>query len=65
MYKKILSGVLAVALLFGSAAALPEGVFETSSTIRASALDEDDEQDFEYEFSEDGTYAILTKFKDT
>ena len=37
MKKKILSGVLAVALLFGSAAALPEGVFETSSTITASA----------------------------
>ena len=37
MKKKILSGVLAVALLFGSAASLPEGVFETSSTITASA----------------------------
>ena len=37
MYKKILSGVLAVALLFGSAAALPAGVFEISSNITASA----------------------------
>ena len=37
MKKKILSGVLAFALLFGSAAALPEGVFETSSVITASA----------------------------
>ena len=34
--KKLLSGVLAFALLFGSAA-LPENVFETSSTITASA----------------------------
>ncbi len=37
MKKRLLSGVLAVAMLFGSAAALPEGVFETSSTITASA----------------------------
>ena len=37
MKKKILSGVLAFALLFGSSAALPEGVFETSSVITASA----------------------------
>ena len=37
MKKKLLSGLLAFALLFGSAAALPEGVFETSSTITASA----------------------------
>ena len=38
MKKKVLSGLLAIAMLFGSAAALPEGVFETSSTIRASAV---------------------------
>ena len=37
MKKKILSAVLALCLAFGSAAALPEGVFETSSTITASA----------------------------
>ncbi len=37
MKKKILSGVLALCMIFGSAAALPEGVFETSSTITASA----------------------------
>ena len=38
MKKKVLSGLLALALIFGSAAALPEGVFETSSTIMASAV---------------------------
>ena len=37
MKKRILAGLLAFALIFGSAAALPEGVFETSSTITASA----------------------------
>lgn len=35
--KKVLSGLLAIALVFGSAAALPEGVFETSAGITASA----------------------------
>ena len=62
MKKKVLSGLLAIAMLFGSAAALPEDVFETSSTITASALTE---EDFEYELSEDGTYAILTKYNNT
>ena len=37
MIKKVLSAVMAIVLLFGSAATLPEGVFETSSTITASA----------------------------
>ena len=37
MKKRILSGLLAFCLVFGSAAALPEGVFETSTTITASA----------------------------
>ena len=38
MKKKVLSGLLALALVFGSAAALPEGVFEISSNITASAV---------------------------
>ena len=33
--KKILSGLLAVALAFGTAAALPKGVFDTSLTVTA------------------------------
>ena len=50
MKKRLLSGVLAFVLLFGSAAALPEGVFETSSVITASA---ETWKDFEYSFSTD------------
>ena len=38
MKKKVLSGLLALALVFGSAAALPEGVFDTAPTITASAV---------------------------
>ena len=37
MKKKILSAVLAFCMLFGSAAALPEGVFSESTSITASA----------------------------
>ncbi len=37
MRKRLLSGVLAFAMLFGSAAALPEGVFTDSTSITASA----------------------------
>ena len=36
--KKVLSGLLAIAMVFGSAAALPEGVFDTAPTITASAV---------------------------
>lgn len=38
MKKKVLSGLLALALVFGSTAALPEGVFDTVPTITASAV---------------------------
>ena len=38
MKKKVLSGLLALALVFGSAAALPQGVFDTAPTITASAV---------------------------
>ena len=38
MKKKVLSGLLALALVFGSAAALPQGVFDTVPTITASAV---------------------------
>lgn len=37
MKKKILSGLLALALVFGSAAALPKDVFTQSTSITASA----------------------------
>ena len=37
MKKRLLSGLLAFAMLFGSAAALPEGVFRESASITASA----------------------------
>ncbi len=35
--KKVLSGLLAIALVFGSASMLPEGVLDTSAGITASA----------------------------
>ncbi|MCR5480226.1 MAG: leucine-rich repeat protein [Ruminococcus sp.] len=38
MKKKVLSGLLALALVFSSAAALPQGVFDTVPTISASAV---------------------------
>ena len=58
MKKKILSAVLVFCMLFGSAAALPEGVFETSSTITASAFLSGD---YEYKVLKDGT-AEITKY---
>ena len=63
--KRVLSGLLAIALIFGSAAALPEGVFETSSTIRASA-DSYVSGDllYEYELSENGKFVMITKYLD-
>ena len=61
--KRVLSGLLAIALIFGSAAALPEGVFETSSTIRASA-DSYVYGDFFYELSENGKFVMITKYID-
>ena len=61
--KRVLSGLLAIALIFGSAAALPEGVFETSSTIRASA-DSYVYGDFLYDLSENGKYVMITKYLD-
>ena len=63
MKKKVLSGLLAIALVFGSAAALPEGVFETSSTIRASA-DSYISGDFSYELSKNGKFVMITKYLD-
>ena len=63
MKKKVLSGLLAIALVFGSASALPEGVFETSSTIRASA-DSYVYGDFDYELSKNGKYVMITKYID-
>lgn len=61
--KRVLSGLLAIALIFGSAAALPEGVFETSSTIRASA-DSYVYGNFVYELSENGKFVMITQYLD-
>ena len=55
MKKKILSGVLAFVLLFGSAAALPEGTFGESTSIIASAEVSDD---YDYTKLADGTVQI-------
>lgn len=53
--KKVLSGLLAIAMLFGSAAALPEGVFDTSASITASAETSDD---YSYQELADGNVEI-------
>ncbi len=60
--KKLLSLALAVTMLFGSAAALPEGVFSESASITASAeSDTKKSGDFEYRILDDGT-AEITKY---
>ena len=56
--KRILSLALAVCMAFGSAALLPEGIFETGSTITASAAQSGD---YEYKVLKDGT-AEITKY---
>ena len=58
MKKKLLAAALALCMVFGSAAALPEGVFEASSTITASA--EATSGNYTYEIS-DGK-AIITSY---
>ena len=58
MKKKVLSGLLAIAMVFGSAATLPEGVFDTSAVITASAETSDD---YSYKELADGTVEI-TKY---
>lgn len=58
MKKKLLSMALAICLAFGSAAALPQGTFEGSTSITASALTSGD---YEYSTLTDGTVSI-TKY---
>ncbi len=53
--KRLLSLVMSAALLFGSAAALPEGVFETSTSITVNAENEDN---FTYSVLDNGTVVI-------
>ena len=63
--KRVLSMALALCMVFGSAAALPEGTFITQSTsITATAESvEQTEEDFTYQLSSDGTFALVTGFK--
>ncbi|MBQ8121650.1 MAG: cell wall-binding repeat-containing protein [Ruminococcus sp.] len=56
--KKLLSMFMAVALLFGSAAALPDGVFSENTSITASAVIDGD---WEYVILDDDTIS-LTKY---
>ncbi|WP_028511014.1 leucine-rich repeat protein [Ruminococcus sp. NK3A76] len=63
MLKKILSSALALCMVFGTAAVLPEGAVELGSDIVASANDEDDYEDEEYQEEEvlvfgDYTYGL-------
>ena len=57
MLKKILSSVLALCMVFGTAAVLPEGAVELGSEIVASA---EEYGDFEYEELDDGTISIIS-----
>lgn len=62
MKKKVLSGLLALALVFGSAAALPKSVFTQGTSITASAESETQKSgDYEYRVLDNGT-AEITKY---
>ena len=58
MKKKILSMTLALTLVFGSAAALPNGIFENTSGITASAYDYYEANGYRYRILADGTVEI-------
>lgn len=59
MKKKVLSAVLALTLVFGSAASLPSGVLTDSTSITASAVGESGvSQSFEYLVLDNGTVQI-------
>ena len=62
MKKKVLSAVLALTLVFGSAAALPKGVVTDTTGITASAATLGD---YEYELLENGTVKITQYKKST
>ena len=57
--KRILSAALALCMIFGSAAALPQGVFSESAGITASA---EEEGDYVYAVKDDNT-VMITKYK--
>ncbi len=57
--KRLLSLAMAVAMIFGSAAMLPEGAFSNGTGITASALTDGD---FEYIILDDGK-AEITNYK--
>ena len=57
--KRILSAALALCMIFGSAAALPQGVFSESAGITASA---EEEGDYVYVVKDDKT-VMITKYK--
>ena len=59
MKKRILSAALALCMIFGSAAALPQGVFSESAGITASA---EEEGDYVYVVKDDKT-VMITKYK--
>ncbi len=58
-YKRLLSLTMALAMICGSAAALPEGAFDEFTSVSASA---EVEGDYEYRMLDDGT-AEITKYK--
>ena len=62
MRKRLLSAVLAVAMLFGSAAALPQSAVVENTSVTASAYGEEKESgNYKYTILKDGT-AKITKY---
>ena len=59
MLKKILSAALALCMVFGTAAVLPEGAASLGSQINASAEDYDSGEDFDCTVLDDGTVEIF------
>lgn len=58
MKKKILSMTLAICMVFGSAAALPQGVFSDGTVGITASADWQQEGDFKYDYLQDGTIEI-------
>ena len=59
MKKKVLAGLLALSLVLGTAAALPQNAFVDGTSITASAVTT---ETFTYQLSSDGKFALVTGF---
>lgn len=61
MMKKIVSGIIALSLVFGSAAVLPQGSLFEQASVSASSATSGNYYGFDYTSYEDGT-TLLTKY---